>query len=117
MKLPLDPRVSGLDVLRRSGYGLIYDRHRDQESFVRHLGRGSYPRFHCYVESGTINLHLDQKAASYAGTSAHAGEYDGPAVEAEGQRILAMMQRLAAPPADPTPPASPAGGWRTWLGL
>ncbi len=61
-------------------------------SFERRLNRGSdFPRFHAYVEEdgdkSTISLHLDAKAPSYQGTSAHAGEYEGPLVEAELARI------------------------------
>ncbi len=57
------------------------------ESYVRRLGRDFYPRFHVYVNVDNLNLHLDQKKASYEGSHAHAGEYDSGLVEDEGRRI------------------------------
>lgn len=60
-------------------------------SYSRRAGTGQFPRYHVYVEMVgeelRVNLHLDAKAASYAGTSMHAGEYDGPLVESEVARI------------------------------
>lgn len=80
-----------LDVLRKAGYSYFVDPKTNEESFVLRLTAGFYPRFHLYLEfernTISFNLHLDQKKASYKGTSAHAGEYDGPAVEREMQRI------------------------------
>ena len=77
--------------LRRAGYGYIRDRRSGQDSFVRRLGSGFYPRLHMYVgEQGDqiiLNLHLDQKQASYAGAHAHNAEYDGDIVEAEIERL------------------------------
>src|SRR3989338_10224790 len=66
-------------------------------SFEKRINRGDlFPRFHAYVEADgenvTISLHVDAKRPSYEGTSAHAGEYAGPLVEAEFSRI-----RLALP--------------------
>lgn len=65
-------------------------------SYSRRAGTGQFPRFHVYLEqvgdTVRVNLHLDAKAASYTGTSAHAGEYDGPLVETEIQRIQAAAQ-------------------------
>lgn len=70
---------------------LGYSPSRDEESYMRRLRGSLYPRFHLYVSEdsrGTVlNLHLDQKQPSYAGTSAHAGEYDGATVETEADRI------------------------------
>ena len=73
--------------LRQAGYSYHEDRHNGQISFARSLGNGRYPRFHIYVDeydNGQLafKIHLDQKAASYEGTTAHSGEYDeGPVVE------------------------------------
>jgi len=81
--------------LRRAGYGMIYDRHRGQESFVRRLGGLFYPRFHVYIaeegERVILNLHLDQKQSSYAGSHMHSGEYDGELVEQELTRIKSLL--------------------------
>jgi|SRR3989338_3084436 len=80
--------------LRRLGYfGLLIV---DETSYVKRLSRTQYyPRFHLYLnESGdeiTFNLHLDQKYASYKGSSAHSGEYDGDTVQAEAERIIGNL--------------------------
>jgi hypothetical protein len=39
-----------------------------------------------------INLHLDQKQASYGGSSAHNGEYGGETVETEGERVKRVIE-------------------------
>ncbi|PIT94082.1 hypothetical protein COU00_00885 [Candidatus Falkowbacteria bacterium CG10_big_fil_rev_8_21_14_0_10_43_11] len=83
--------------LRRAGYAYIHDRHSGRDSFARRLTRDFYPRFHCYVfEQGgqiTFNLHLDQRQTRYAGQTAHAGEYDGPLVQEELDRLQAMAEQ------------------------
>jgi hypothetical protein len=68
----------------------------DAQSFIRRLATAPYPRFHVYVNNPVgepieLNLHLDQKRPSYAGTHAHGGEYEGPVVEAEAQRIQEIL--------------------------
>ena len=82
--------------LRTAGYTYIESRHTGQGSFVRKLGKNFYPRFHIYVEEFdntiVINLHLDQKQASYEGTSAHSGEYDGDLVEQEIKRLKTFVK-------------------------
>ncbi len=64
-------------------------------SFGKRVSGGQFPRYHVYVDIRgdviRVNLHLDAKKASYEGTSAHAGEYDGPLVEQEIQRIRAAV--------------------------
>lgn len=65
-------------------------------SAARDLGAGGFPRLHCYAKlvNGKdlfVNLHLDQKRPSYAGTSAHGGEYDGEVVEEEATRIKSIL--------------------------
>ena len=99
MKLILDNdrlNESPENLLRQAGFSYLIDKKTGDESFVRPLGRGYYPRFHLYLarQNGRVilNLHLDQKQASYAGAQAHIAEYDGETVEAEMDRI---KERLA----------------------
>lgn len=94
MKIQVSNNLDPLLVLRRAGYGQVMDRRATEVSYNRRLGSGFYPRFHVYINGQTINLHLDQKQASYEGSSAHSGEYDGQAVETEAQRIIAVMEQL-----------------------
>lgn len=88
---PQDTRV----FMRRSGYA-EHNNHSGV-SYVKRLTRDHYPRFHVYVQQDrdnrwTINLHLDQKKASYAGSSMHNGEYDGEQVEREAARIEGLIK-------------------------
>jgi hypothetical protein len=69
---------------------------RPQESvFQRPVAGRPQPRFHIYAsasqdnKSAVLNLHLDQKQVSYAGSHAHSGEYEGSLVENEAARIQA----------------------------
>jgi len=94
MKLILDKNIldqAPENLLRQAGYAYLTDRHTGQESYVRRFGRGFYPRFHLYLEEQNnqviLNLHLDQKQASYEGAHAHNAEYDGEVVEQEMARI------------------------------
>jgi len=83
MRLILDKiKDSVVNVLRRLGYSF---QHRVDEtgemSFIKLMGGWNYPRFHIYAKQPgfgkvEINLHIDQKKASYEGTSAHSGEYE-----------------------------------------
>ena len=93
MKL-IFPKIKMSDpelVIRRSGYGKIFDRRSGETSYVRRLSSDLYPRFHVYIleEGGNFvfNLHLDQRATRYEGVTAHSGEYDGAVVEGEGEHI------------------------------
>ncbi|OGH88328.1 MAG: hypothetical protein A3J93_04720 [Candidatus Magasanikbacteria bacterium RIFOXYC2_FULL_42_28] len=93
MKIPLlKTKIPDVDkFVRRCGYGLKM--FRGEKSYARHPVRGMlYPRFHLYVKDAganwELNLHLDQKAPVYEGQAAHAGEYEGGAVEIEGEMIL-----------------------------
>jgi hypothetical protein len=83
--------------LRHAGYAYIRDRRTGRDSFVRRLTRDHYPRFHLYIddegEKTVFNLHLDQKQPIYAGVSAHSGEYEGEAVEAEIERLKQEIRR------------------------
>lgn len=86
------------NVLRKSGYHFLIDPRTRQESFSRRLGGGHYPRFHVYLkeEDGkvVIDLHLDQKQASYAGSHMHNAEYEGELVEREILRLKKVISDL-----------------------
>jgi len=102
------------NIMRSAGYGEQRTR-SGQISYVRRVGPERFPRYHAYVEDRDgglqVNLHVDQKAASYEGTSAHGGEYEGPLVEAEMARIAASIGGGAVqqqPAEQPKPKAAPA---------
>ena len=72
---------SPLNLMRRAGYGFAgEDPQTGELNFTRRLSGGDYPRFHAFIKSDGdfvfVNLHLDQKKASYRGTRAHSGEYE-----------------------------------------
>ena len=95
-------------LMRKCGYGEFLDPNTKKYSYVRRMRPGNfYPRFHVYVEQKeeyfVVDLHLDQKKASYAGTAAHAGEYDGPVVEQELKRIYVIIQTCLRVPNKKTP--------------
>lgn len=79
-----------LNLMRRLGYRPEKNRY-GEESFARPISGQPYPKFHIYIEetdSGwVLKLHLDQKKPSYEGSGAHSGEYEGPVVEQETERI------------------------------
>ncbi|MFH1462542.1 MAG: hypothetical protein ABIG08_02550 [bacterium] len=87
IKGPLKENTQSL--MRKIGY------YFQNNSFIRPLSRGGYPRFHLYLktegEDLILNLHLDQKRPIYKGTSAHAGEYEGNVVEQEAERIKQIL--------------------------
>ncbi len=92
-------KYDAIFLMRKAGYG--YERQDPQtkeHAFSRRLGAYQYPRFHIYArkegDTLVVNLHLDQKKPSYAGTTAHSGEYDGEIVEAEAERIKTLMERI-----------------------
>ena len=71
---------SPLNILRRLGYSFIRKETSSGElSFVKRVGSADYPRFHIFVRErdggAELTLHLDQKKASYQGSTAHSGEY------------------------------------------
>jgi len=89
-----------LNISRKIGYRLQGDPENNQYSIVRGLTGYHYPRFHIYIKKDEenkrllFNLHLDQKAASYekSGAHAHSGEYDGEVVEKEVKRVKNILQ-------------------------
>lgn len=94
-------KKSVADVARQLGY-LIIDNNGTQINMVRKLTGQNYPRFHVYLKQqggsayGETNfifsLHLDQKKPSYEGSHAHSGEYFGPVVEGEADRIKGILK-------------------------
>jgi hypothetical protein len=97
------------NLVRRAGYAEFRDPNTGETSYVRRLtNQGFYPRFHVYLkESGggfVVSLHLDQKRPSYGVGHAHSGEYGGPTVEVEAERIRAAVARGSAPERRTEPP-------------
>ncbi len=88
-------RMIPRQLLRSCGYHEFVDPNTRETSYIRQLGAQFYPRFHIYlkplVNGFTVDLHLDQKHASYSGSSKHNGEYDGEVVENEGRRIAYVI--------------------------
>ena len=88
------PTETAQNYLRRAGYA----RHVSADGEVSYVLRTSgyeFPRFHIYVDERpnkhTISIHLDQKAQTYDGFSAHSGEYDGPIVRHELARVASVV--------------------------
>ncbi|OHA64705.1 MAG: hypothetical protein A2940_01985 [Candidatus Wildermuthbacteria bacterium RIFCSPLOWO2_01_FULL_48_29] len=69
-----------------------------ESAFHRFLAGRSYPKFHAYcapaqdAKTAIINLHLDQKQASYKGSHAHSAEHEGPLLDEEAARIKALSR-------------------------
>ena len=65
--------------------------------FYKSVSGGLFPRFHVYCvwdqknKKVSVSLHLDQKAPVYEGATAHGGDYEGPVIEKEGQRIKTAL--------------------------
>lgn len=82
---------SVVGVARAIGYTIIDTKENGEYNLVRRLDIDNYPRFHIYLkQQGTnyiFSLHLDQKKPSYKGSHAHSGEYFGPVVDTEADRI------------------------------
>ena len=81
--------------MQRAGYAEFRDPRTGEISYTRRLGTHFYPRFHVYIEEQgngmRVNLHLDQKQPSYPGFRKHSGEYSGPTVEAEMERLNGLL--------------------------
>jgi len=86
-------------LLKRAGYSFHSDFRSGKDSYSRRLGSGFFPKFHMYAEETPekifLNLHLDQKQASYEGSNMHSGEYDGEVVEAEMERVKKFAIQFA----------------------
>jgi hypothetical protein len=85
-----------VQVARKIGYVIIDTAENGQYNLVRKLSLGNYPRFHIYAQQQgrnlNISLHLDQKAPRYEGAHAHAGEYAGPVIDEEVDRIKELLK-------------------------
>jgi len=85
-------------VARKIGYVIIDSRDNGEYNLVRKLTANNYPRFHVYLKVAgdrfIFNLHLDQKQPSYKGSHAHSGEYVGPVVGEEADRIKQLLTRI-----------------------
>jgi len=88
-------------ILQEAGYHEFVDPNTHKVSYVLRLGREFYPRFHVYITkdiNGDLeyDLHIDQKKASYEGSRAHSGEYDGAIVQEEAERLLRWLNHYTA---------------------
>ena len=96
LRLPL-PSVQPRILMQRLGYAEFTDPRSGEVSYTRRLGTNFYPRFHVYLDPKSdhlrLNLHLDQKQPSYAGFTKHSGEYDGPTIEAESDRLYQALSK------------------------
>ena len=91
-------RENTLTLMRHCGYAPEgADENTGEQKWTRPLMGRRYPRFHIYSRTSAdstkaiLELHLDQKQPSYEGTRAHSGEYDGPVVAREAQRIQNLV--------------------------
>ena len=115
---------NALTFMRRAGYG--YQKEGSGEvAFTRRMGASPFPRYHAYVSEADsrkpiagsqqrelmINLHIDQKEPTYGGNRAHSGEYNGPVIQQECDRLRAFAQSLAAPPASTPKPTEEKKGF------
>ena len=122
MRITISTNDTALTFMRRAGYGLQKEA-GGEIAFVRRVSGSPFPRYHAYVteqqgmaaagQQGrrelTINLHVDQKAPTYGRGSAHSGEYDGPLIQQECDRLRALAQSLVTPPPAPKPPEEKKG--------
>jgi hypothetical protein len=112
---PAEPKT----LLRHAGYREHFDPNTNRVSFSLRLGSLRYPRFHCYVketeQSVSFHLHIDQKEASYAGSHMHAGEYEGPLVKEELQRIERWVKAALHTPREKKENGRKGGAYARWL--
>lgn len=95
--LPYDFEENLRIFMRRAGYAELVYSDSGKTSYTKRLSRDNYPRFHVYINEDkdlnkSIDLHLDQKKPSYAGSSAHSGEYDSDIVMQEGSRLQGLIK-------------------------
>jgi hypothetical protein len=94
------PKDNPRTLIRRAGYGEHYDNRSGQISYVRRLDRNIFPKFHVYLDERQdgveISLHIDQKQPSYGAGHMHSGDYEGPRVEQELERIKQVFENASA---------------------
>jgi hypothetical protein len=88
-------RENPASFFRRIGY-VFLRREGEEINFVRPLARSGYPRFHAFAKlSGgdlAINIHLDQKKATYGKARRHHGEYgESEILKEETERIKNLV--------------------------
>jgi len=87
------------NISRKIGYVIIDTTEKGEYNMVRKLAGDNYPRFHIYLgQQGTdfkFSLHLDQKKPVYEGSGSHAhnGEYFGPIIDEESDRIKNRLEQ------------------------
>jgi len=97
-----DLKDSLLNLMRRAGYGFERkDFKTGEDNYTRRLSSGAdYPRFHAFAKKEgndlIVNLHLDQKKASYGEWTAHSGEYqDSEILQKEAERIKETVNQVS----------------------
>lgn len=107
-----DLKESVVGISRKTGYVIIDTNEKGEYNMVRKLAGDNYPRFHIYLgQRGTdfnFSLHLDQKKPVYenSGSHAHNGEYFGPIIDGEVDRIKGLLFRQ-----NTDAPESHGSGW------
>jgi hypothetical protein len=93
-------------LIRRAGYAEHLDRRSGETSYSRRLGPNVFPKFHVYLneqfDEVEVALHLDQKQPSYGVGDMHSGDYDGPVIERELERIRDSFVSEPAPEVEET---------------
>ena len=88
-------------LIRRAGYSEHYDSRSGETSYSRRLDRSIFPKFHAYLDEKDggveVSLHIDQKQPSYGVGHMHSGDYDGPLIERELERIKRSFETAPAP--------------------
>lgn len=110
------------NLIRRAGYG-EKPGYKGQISYTRRFTNAPYPQFHLYFELKgdgiQLNLHLDQKKATYSQSShAHSADYDGSQVEREMARLVQFINTYTNPVNQESSrkPAEKKGFWGTIFG-
>jgi hypothetical protein len=94
-------------LIRRAGYSEHFDSRSGHTSYARRLDRGIFPKFHVYLSEKQggieVSLHIDQKQPSYGVGHMHSGDYEGPLVESELERIREFFENAPPPETEEEP--------------